>query len=73
MPFTSQEITDAGKAALDFYLKNNPIDQVGMERPLFKALAKNKPTAPGAKQYIVEQLRKAYQSNFQLVNSCLAW
>ncbi len=68
MPFTAGDISDAGKAALDFYVKNNPIDQVGTERPLLKALSKDKPTAPGAKQYIVEQLRKAYQSNFQWFN-----
>lgn len=68
MPFTSQEISDAGKAVLDFYIRNNPIDQVGMERPLYKALSKGKQSAPGGKQYIVEQLRKQYQSNFQWFN-----
>jgi hypothetical protein len=39
-----------------------------MERPLFKSLSADKPTAPGAKQYIVEQLRKTYASNFQWFN-----
>jgi hypothetical protein len=39
-----------------------------MERPLLKALQAKKKTAPGAKQYIVEQLRKSYQSNFQWFN-----
>jgi hypothetical protein len=68
MPFTSQEITDAGKIGLDFYLKNNPIDQIAVERPLFKYLAGRKSSAPGAKQYIVEQLRVRYQSNFQWFN-----
>ncbi|TAK84372.1 MAG: phage major capsid protein [Betaproteobacteria bacterium] len=68
MPFTSQEITDAGKIGLDFYLKNEPIDQVAVERPLFKYLAGKKVSAPGAKQYIVEQLRVRYQSNFQWFN-----
>lgn len=68
MPFTSQEITDAGKIGLDFYLKNEPIDQIGVERPLYKFLSGKKTTAPGAKQYIVEQLRVRYQSNFQWFN-----
>lgn len=68
MPFTSQEITDAGKIGLDFYLKNDPIDQISVERPLFKYLAGKKMSAPGAKQYIVEQLRVRYQSNFQWFN-----
>ncbi len=68
MPFTSQEITDAGKIGLDYYLRNNPIDQVGNDHPLFSALSSRKKTAPGAKQYIVEQLRARYQSNFQWFN-----
>lgn len=68
MPFTSQEITDAGKAGLDFYLASKPVDQVVLERPLLKALQAKKKAAPGAKQYIVEQLRKSYGSNFQWFN-----
>lgn len=68
MPFTSLEITEAGKIGLDLYLKNNPIDQVAIERPLLKALQGKKSSAPGAKQYIVEQLRYRYQSNFQWFN-----
>lgn len=68
MPFTSQEILDAGKAGLDFYLANKPVDQIAMERPLLKALQGKKKEAPGAKQYITEQLRKTYGSNFQWFN-----
>lgn len=68
MPFTSQEIIDAGKAGLDFYLANKPVDQIALERPLMKALQAKKKSAPGAKQYIVEQLRKTYASNFQWFN-----
>ncbi len=68
MPFSAQEIQDAGKAGLDFYLANNPVDQVALERPLLKALQAKKKTAPGAKQFIVEQLRKTYGSNFQWFN-----
>jgi len=68
MPFTTQEISDAGKIGLDFYLKNNPVDQIAVERPFYKALNGRKSSAPGAKQYIVEQLRFRYQSNFQWFN-----
>lgn len=68
MPFTTTEIQDAGKVGLDFYLKNNPVDQVAVERPLLKRLMAEKKSAPGAKQYIVEQLRYRYQSNFQWFN-----
>jgi hypothetical protein len=38
VPFTSQEIIDAGKIGLDFYLKNTPIDQIAVERPVLKYL-----------------------------------
>ena len=68
MPFTAQEIIDAGKVGLDFYLRNKPVDQVGIERPLLKALMGKKQSAPGAKQYITEQLRNKYDSNFQWFN-----
>jgi hypothetical protein len=68
MPFTAQEIADAGKIGLDLYLKNDPIDQIAIERPLYKAMNSRKTSAPGAKQYIVEQLRYRYQSNFQWFN-----
>jgi hypothetical protein len=68
VPFTAQEISDAGKIGLDFYLAAKPVDQITMERPLLKALQAKKKEAPGAKQYIVEQLRKAYSSNFQWFN-----
>ena len=68
MPFSSQDIIDAGKVGLDFYMAAKPVDQVALERPLLKALQGKKKTAPGAKQYIVEQLRKSYQSNFQWFN-----
>ncbi|MBF8177242.1 phage major capsid protein [Herminiimonas contaminans] len=68
MPFTSDEIINAGKAGLDFYLANKPVDQIALERPLLKAFQAKKKSAPGAKQYIVEQLRKSYNSNFQWYN-----
>ena len=68
MPFTTQEVSDAGKIGLDYFLKNKPIDQIAVERPLLKALQANKKSVPGAKQFIVEQLRYRYQSNFQFFN-----
>lgn len=68
MPFSSQELIEAGKISLDFYLKNNPIDQVAVERPLFKMLNGGKRSFPGAKEKVVEQLRYRYQSNFQWFN-----
>lgn len=65
MPATAQEIADAGLAALDFYERNKPEDQIATERPLLKKLRATEREFPGGKQYIVEQLRKSYGSNFQ--------
>ncbi len=65
MPFTASEIAAAGKASLDFYLKNKPVDQVGIEHPLLKKLMSSRRPFPGGKQYVVSQLRKSYDSNFQ--------
>lgn len=68
MAFTDQEIQEAGVAVLDHYLKNKPIDQVAVERVLLSALMPTKREVAGAKQYIVEQLRDRYSSNFQWFN-----
>lgn len=68
MPFTAQEVIEAGYAGLDFYLAKKPVDQVALDRPLLKALQAKKKEAPGAKQFIVEQLRTGYGSNFQWFN-----
>lgn len=65
MPFTTTEIQNGGKAVLDFHIKNKPIDQIQTDRPWVKQLMKTARTFPGAKQYVTEQLRKTYGSNFQ--------
>lgn len=63
--FSAADLQKAGKTAIDFYLKNKPIDQVAVERPLLRKLMAGKKSFPGGKQYIVEQLRYQYDSNFQ--------
>lgn len=66
MPFTVQQIADAAKVGLDFYMKNKPpVDQIAVDRPLLKFLKQYQSEFPGAKQYVTEQLRKDYGSNFQ--------
>ena len=65
MPVTAAELTAYGKSSIDLYLKNDPIDSVNAERPLLKCLMdKKKPTTSG-KQYLVTQIRKGNDSNFQ--------
>lgn len=68
MPFTASELQEAQKVTLDFYLKNEPVDQIAVDRPLFNALMAAKKAFPGAKQYVTEQLRVRYSSNFQWIN-----
>lgn len=65
MPVTPAQLQEASKSSLDLYMKNKPVDQIATERPLLKRLQAKKRTFPGAKEYVVEQIRKSYNSNFQ--------
>lgn len=65
MPFNAEQLAYAGKAAIDFFLKNDPIDQINVERPLIKKLMAGKVPYVGGLQYVVEQLRYSNDSNFQ--------
>lgn len=65
MPFNTEQLAYAGRAAIDYYLKNDPIDQINTERPLLKFLTGGKQAYAGGLQYIVEQLRYSNDSNFQ--------
>lgn len=65
MPFTTEQLAYAGKASIDYFLKNDPIDQINVERPLIKKLMAGKSDYSGGLQYVVEQLRFSNDSNFQ--------
>lgn len=65
MPFTAAQLQRAGHYSLDAYLRNTPIDQITQDRPLLAMLMSGKKAFAGGKQYIVENIRKAYNSNFQ--------
>lgn len=65
MPFNTEQLAYAGKAAIDYFLKNDPVDQVNTERPLLKMLMANKSEYAGGLQYVVETLRYQNDSNFQ--------
>lgn len=65
MPFTAEQLSYAGLAAMDFYMKDKVEDLYNTERPLLKNLRANKKEFPGGKQYIVEKLRFTNDSNFQ--------
>lgn len=64
MPFTAQQIQDAGYLALDFYVKNRPpVDQINIARPLLSLLERSKMDFDGGKQYIVHQIYKSNDDN----------
>src|SRR5580698_2686605 len=65
MPFTSEQLAYAGNAAINYFLRNDPIDQVNVARPLIKKLMEGKKEYTGGLQYVVEQLRYQNDSNFQ--------
>ena len=65
MAFNSEQLSYGGKAAIDYFLKNEPIDQINVDRPLIKKLMGSLKPYAGGLQYIVEQLRKSNDSNFQ--------
>ena len=65
MPFNTEQLSYAGKHVIDYFLKNDPIDQINTERPLLKKLMAGKQPYAGGLQYVVEQLRYANDSNFQ--------
>lgn len=65
MPFNTEQLSYAGRAAIDFYQKNDPIDQINTARPWLKKLMESKQEYAGGLQYVVEQLRYANDSNFQ--------
>jgi len=65
MPFTAEQISYAGKAAIDYIVRKKPEDLYNTDRPLLKKLQATKQSFPGAKQYINEKLRISNDSNFQ--------
>jgi len=65
MPFTTEQLTYGAKAAIDYFLKNDPIDNINTVRPLIEMLVAGKKEYGGGLQYVVEQLRFSNDSNFQ--------
>src|SRR5208282_4245496 len=65
MPFTAEQLSYAGTAAINYFLRNDPIDNVNIARPLIKKLMEEKKPYIGGLQYVVEQLRYQNDSNFQ--------
>ena len=65
MAFTAEQISYAGKSAIDYIVRKKPEDLYNTERPFLKWLRANQKSFPGGKQYINEKLRIKNDSNFQ--------
>lgn len=65
MPFNPEQLSYAGKAAMDYIVRQKPEDLYNIERPLLQMLNSGKKEFPGAKQYVQEKLRTTNDSNFQ--------
>lgn len=65
MSFNAEQLAYAGKHAINYFLKNDPIDQINIDRPLINKLMEKKQEYAGGLQYVVEQLRYQNDSNFQ--------
>lgn len=65
MPFTAAQIAVGLNYQLDFYVKNDPIDQINIMHPLYSALVGKKKFVPAGNQYHVEQVRITNSTNYQ--------
>ena len=64
MPISSTDLQIAGRTFLDDFLRNQVVDQIAVDVPLFKKLMSKRKPFLGAKQNIVAQIRKSHDSNF---------
>lgn len=64
MPISAPDLQALGQVSLDEYMRNLPVDQIGVEHPLLKKLMAKRKLFLGAKQNIVVNVRKSYDSNF---------
>lgn len=64
MPISNADLQELAKVSLDDYLRNIPVSQIATERPLLKKLMAGRKQFLGAKQNVVENIRKTHGSNF---------
>lgn len=65
MPFTENQLKVGANYQLDYFLKNDPIDQINTRHPLYSALIAKKKETVGSNEYEVEQVRFTNDSNYQ--------
>lgn len=65
MPMTPAQFAAGANRQLEVYSRDNPVDQIGYEKPFLKWLIANKKETIGGNQYFNEKVRIGYDSNYQ--------
>lgn len=65
MPMTPAQFAAGANKQLEVYSKENPVDQIGHDKPLLQWLIANKKEAAGGNQYYNEKVHVGYDSNYQ--------
>lgn len=65
MPISAAQLALGVNYQLEAYSKDDPIDQIGQERPLLNWLLSKKKVTGGGNEYFNEKVRKSYDSNYQ--------
>lgn len=64
MPISAGDLATVTNVALDDYMRNKPVDQIGTDRPLVKKLMAGRKKLMPALQYSKANVRNGYGSNF---------
>lgn len=65
MAITAAQLALGANLQLESYSSEDPIDQIGQERPLLNWLLSKKVVTGGGNEYFNEKVRKSYDSNYQ--------
>ena len=65
MPMTPAQLAAGANKQLEVYSRENPVDQIGYEKPFLKWLISHKKEAPGGNEYFNEKVHISYDSNYQ--------
>lgn len=65
MPMTPAQFAAGANKQLEVYSRENPVDQIGYDKPFLQWLIRHKKEAPGGNNYFNEKVRVAYDSNYQ--------
>lgn len=65
MPFSAQELANIANAALDHYIRGQPLSQTIQEKPLYDKMRGKQKTFPGGKDYISVGVKGDYTTTIQ--------